>query len=72
MRICMDQKLLDLFRKYGAKKRLYLVTQFNHPRELSPQAQRALDALQDCGVTVRNQTVLLKGVDDHSPTLGRC
>lgn len=70
MRIYMDQKLLDLFRKYGAKKRLYLVTQFNHPRELSPQAQRALDALQDCGVTVRNQTVLLKGVNDHGPTLG--
>ena len=71
MRIYMDQKLLDLFKAYGAQKRLYLVTQFNHPRELSPQAQRALDALQECGVMVRNQTVLLHGVNDHGPTLGK-
>ena len=71
MRIYMDQKLLDLFKEYGAQKRLYLVTQFNHPRELSPQAQRALDALQECGVMVRNQTVLLHGVNDHGPTLGK-
>ena len=71
MRIYMDQKLLDLFKEYGAQKRLYLVTQFNHPRELSPLAQRALDALQECGVMVRNQTVLLHGVNDHGPTLGK-
>ena len=71
MRIYMDQKLLDLFKEYGAQKHLCLVTQFNHPRELSPQAQRALDALQECGVMVRNQTVLLHGVNDHGPTLGK-
>ena len=70
-RIYGDGELLDMLDEYSDIKTIYVVTQFNHPRELSPQAQRALDALQECGVMVRNQTVLLHGVNDHGPTLGK-
>jgi lysine 2,3-aminomutase len=68
-RIYEDEALLELFRKYGAKKSLYIVTQFNHPREITPESIRAVQALQSAGCTVRNQTVLLRGVNDKPETL---
>ena len=48
-RIWGDQEFLDLFRHYGQKKALYLVTQFNHPRELTDQAVRAVRAMIERG-----------------------
>jgi len=69
-RIWGDQEFLDLFRHYGQKKALYLVTQFNHPRELTDQAVRAVRAMIERGVQVRNQTVLLRGVNDSGEVLG--
>lgn len=70
MRIYEDRDLLGALQRHGRQKRLYLVTQFNHPREMTSEAQRAVDALAQCGVMVRNQTVLLKGVNDDANTLG--
>lgn len=69
-RIYGDQEFLDLFAKYAQRKSLWVVTQFNHPRELTEQAQRAVRALIERGVLVRNQTVLLRGVNDSGETLG--
>ena len=70
MRIYNDKELLDILKSYSQKKSLYLITQFNHPRELTKEALRAVNALEECGVTIRNQTVLLKGVNDNADTLG--
>ena len=69
-RIYGDQEFLDMFAHYGQKKALYLVTQFNHPRELTEQAVQAIRAMIERGVQVRNQTVLLRGVNDDGKTLG--
>lgn len=69
-RIYGDRELLELFEKYADIKSLCVVTQFNHPRELTPQARRAVRALLDRGVQVRNQTVLLRGVNAEPETLG--
>ena len=69
-RIYGDREFLDLFEKYADVKTLYVVTQFNHPRELTEEARRAVYALLDRGVQVRNQTVLLRGVNDDSQVLG--
>lgn len=69
-RICGDPELLELFGTYAKKKALCLVTQFNHPRELTDEARRAVRSLIERGVTVRNQTVLLRGVNDSGETLG--
>ena len=63
-RIYGDMELLDLLEKYGRKKAVCAVTQFNHPRELTPEARRAVDALIERRVIVKNQTVLLRGVND--------
>lgn len=70
MRIYEDEELLAIFRDCAARKALYLVTQFNHPREITMEAERAIQAVKDCGVQVRNQTVLLRGVNDKGQTLG--
>ncbi len=65
-----DKKLLAIFRKYSrSNKRLYVVTHFNHPREITPQSTQAVSNLLKAGVLVSNQTVLLRGVNDNPHTL---
>lgn len=44
MRIYMDEELLACLKKYSGKKQLYVVTQFNHPREITPEATAAIRA----------------------------
>lgn len=48
---------------------LYVLSHFNHPRELAPEARAAIGRLVDAGVPVLNQTVLLRGVNDDRATL---
>lgn len=69
-RITTDPELVELLREYGKKKQIYVVTQFNHPREVTPEAQQAVRMLMEAGVVVKNQTVLLKGVNDSPEVLG--
>ena len=65
-----DPELLALFKKYShMDKRLYVVTQFNHPREITPQSVSAVSNLINAGVLLSNQTVLLRGVNDDPDTL---
>ena len=69
-RITEDAALRGMLRQYSRPdRRLYAVTQFNHPRELTAEAAEAVDALMRAGVFVSNQTVLLKGVNDDAETL---
>ncbi len=44
---------------------LYINTQFNHPREITPESKRACDMLVEAGVVLGNQAVLLKGVNNN-------
>jgi KamA family protein len=65
-----DPTLLALFRKYSRlDKRIYVVTQFNHPREITPQSISAVNNLLKSGVLVINQTVLLRNVNNDSSIL---
>ncbi len=50
---------------------LYFLTHFNHPAELAPAARQACAMLVDAGISVVNQTVLLRGVNDDSSVLGQ-
>ena len=47
----------------------YLMTQFNHPRELTTQAIEAVRLFVDAGIPAMNQTVLLRGVNDEADVL---
>lgn len=48
---------------------LYVNTQFNHPREITPAAAAAVRLLVEAGIPVGNQSVLLKGVNDAPETM---
>ena len=69
MRIYEDEELLDILKTFHRKKQILIVTHFNHPHEITPQAKKAVDALIGCGCILRNQTVLLRGVNDSPKTL---
>jgi lysine 2,3-aminomutase len=43
---------------------LWINTQFNHPRELTFEAVQACRSLQEAGLPVSNQAVLLRGIND--------
>ena len=45
-------------------------TQFNHPHEITPDSTRACNMLQEAGIPVSNQSVLLCGIND-SPEIMR-
>ncbi|HEU6436348.1 MAG TPA: KamA family radical SAM protein [Nitratidesulfovibrio sp.] len=59
-----DDGLMDLLRDFNTRKALYIATHFNHAREITPVATQAIRRLRDCGATVNNQAVLLRGVNN--------
>ena len=54
--------LVEALRPYHP---LWVMTHFNHPRELTAEAGRACRRLVDSGFPLMNQTVLLRGVNDR-------
>lgn len=68
-RILGDYELLEVLASYQQKKQLYVVTHFNHPREITPESEAAIRALRKSGVIVKNQTVLLRGINDNPEIL---
>jgi len=50
-------------------ERTWVMTHFNHPKELTEEARAACARLADAGLPVMNQTVLLRGVNDETDTL---
>jgi lysine 2,3-aminomutase len=48
---------------------LWVMTHFNHPKELTPDAVAACTRLVDAGFPVMNQTVLLAGINDDAAIL---
>ncbi|MFQ5906056.1 MAG: KamA family radical SAM protein [bacterium] len=69
-RILEDGELLYLLQTYSRDiKRIYVVTQFNHEKELTRTAVRSIKKLIRAGMVVSNQTVLLKGINDSAESL---
>jgi len=58
----IDNALCCILAKYD---NLWLNTQFNHPKEITPQSISACKRLQRCGIPISNQAVLLKGINDN-------
>jgi len=57
----IDAEFCRLCDRYGP---IWLNTHFNHPNEITPEAERAVRELLRAGVPVNNQTVLLRGIND--------
>jgi lysine 2,3-aminomutase len=47
----------------------WVMTHFNHPKELTDESRAALGRLADAGLPVLNQTVLLRGINDDADVL---
>ena len=61
-----DPELIELLRSAG---KIWIQTHFNHPNEITPEAERACRALVNAGMPVSNHAVLLKGVNDSVETM---
>ncbi len=61
-------KLAAMLKKFHP---LYVNVHFNHPDELTPEANAALGLLADAGIPLGCQTVLLKGVNDDPLVMRR-
>jgi KamA family protein len=69
-RIIEDEELSTLLESYSRdRKRIYIVTQYNHERELTDLSVRSIRKLIRSGLAISNQTVLLKGVNDDPADL---
>lgn len=58
-----------LVRALRARAPVWVVVHCNHPRELAPDVDAALERLVDGGIPVLNQAVLLRGVNDDAEIL---
>ena len=71
-RIVDDRPLLEAIRKYSTKKkRIYVMTHFVHPKELTEVAVEGVNLLQQAGAKLANQTPLVRGVNDKAEVLAR-
>jgi len=59
------------WRDPAKSKYLAINVHFNHPDELAPEVVFACHKLTSRGITLRNQTVLLKGINDDIDTIKR-
>jgi len=64
----IDNELCTMLSKYNP---IWLNTHFNHPHEITPEAEEACDRLLRSGVPVNNQSVLMRGVNDTVETMLR-
>jgi L-lysine 2,3-aminomutase len=65
----VDDGLLAWLR--GIRLPMVIVLHINHPNEIDGQVRAACAALRSAGVTLLNQSVLLRGVNDDVDTLQR-
>ncbi|MFC0179636.1 EF-P beta-lysylation protein EpmB [Thorsellia kenyensis] len=63
----ISEKLLDIF--YASTKNIVLVTHINHPNEIDDKVIAKMNLLRSAKVTLLNQSVLLKDINDNEKTL---
>lgn len=68
--VALPQRITDeLLHALRPHHPLWVMTHFNHPKELTAAACAALRRLADAGFPVMNQSVLLRGINDDSSVL---
>jgi lysine 2,3-aminomutase len=65
--VCLPMRVTEglakVLRKYAP---VYVVTHFNHPKEITPEARAACELLVDHGVPVENQAVLMRRLNSNA------
>ncbi len=71
-RIINDPSLPEMLEKYSTpEKKIYIMMHFNHPRELTEEAVKAIHFIQRAGAITANQTPIIRGINDSSEVLGK-
>ncbi len=69
-RILDDTGLVHMIERHTSEKaRVYIMTHFDHPREITPAAVRAVERLQKAGAILTNQHPLIRGINDDPKVL---
>ena len=69
-RILDDPSLLEMVEQFSTpQKKLYFITHFIHPRELTDAAVEATTRLRRAGAITANQSPLLRGINDDPEVL---
>jgi len=63
--VCPMRVSDDLVKILKKHKPVFLMSHFNHPREITEEAAEAVERFVDNGIPVMNQMVLLNGVNNH-------
>jgi lysine 2,3-aminomutase len=58
----ITDELLSMLRKYHP---IWINTHFNHPKEMTNLASEACRKIADAGIPLGNQSVLLRGINNH-------
>jgi lysine 2,3-aminomutase len=70
--VVLPQRVTDeLIQALRPHHPIWIMTHFNHPRELTAEAAEACIRLADGGFPVMNHTVLLRGINDDAEVLAR-
>ncbi len=70
-RILDDGRLHALIDRFSSRRlKIYVITHFTHPHELTEPAENAVGVLQRSGAICANQTSLLAGINDDPEILG--
>lgn len=64
--VCPMRMTDDLSYLFKQHKPIYLMTHFNHPKEVTLEASQALEVMADRGTPIMNQLVLLNGVNNDA------
>lgn len=65
----LDDELIEVLREFNQHKALYIPTHFNHANEITDLAKEVVLRIRNAGITVNNQAVFLKGVNDSVESL---
>jgi len=69
-RVIEDPSLLEMIDNYSTEnKKIYIMTHFSHPRELTDVAIKAVNLLQKAGAMIANQCPLIRRVNDDPHVL---
>lgn len=65
--VCLPMRITEplakLLRRFAP---LYVITHFNHPKEVTPESRAACERLVDHGVPVENQSVLMRRINSSA------
>lgn len=69
-RIIDDPKLCQMIKRYSLpNKKIYIMTHFSHPNEITEAAAKSLTMLQESDAMIANQCPLIRGVNDDPDVL---